>query len=1286
MSYDFLKTPPRRSRDETSPSRPSVRSYAGLFTRSLSSPQTQPVSPGTSPQLSPVPSRHGGSAPRTSIGSSLSPYSTTKSNNASTISALSSTPTRSQATVTNTSATAVPGVGSTSQLPELGSPFQPLKSQIPSVPRRLLVPTRGRLPTDVLPGTSGFNSSTGILPISPPNAGGPDGVASGRTSRHSRWGSASFNPEATPGSAGSPPVRSSRSSITSRLGRPRSDSAPLDAPPAAAQGAGAISMAWSSSGTAKESEEKRWLCHGKKFEVVEEDVQLVGYQIYAVEKWIVERNRKVALLSVYTGDMKDKINVTALAPISSLPRSEQDDEWQSTMHDLRREGARPRETDKGVIMVTSLANFRSDYTVVHIPDGDFLKHREQLYVNINLLRMGCSGRSVLTLQEPSDTTKERFMSMYHFRDDVKPLYRFLPTVLELVRLIQIGLALFDMFPMDAEQQNGLLCDATVEGIKTWISEIGEPYLKIEPNERVADPTTVSALITTILSMRNKLTSLGISHVPKDPFLHPRQFSRALATYVNQRLLNTSPVASSPSPPSLVGSNGNSNAFTAPAGVTHVHRAYLNVVLMQRVDAAFEKHRATEAYKVHRVLFAKLDDITTATSQALATATARTAGRQTSAGGTSQPTSMSPGQVQGTSVGGGKDREGSGEKDLVDGTTDLAGFVARALGARGKDSFAAPYVRYLWSGRLDQLEIKRLEGLWADTEKEREEVLRERERDREQIDSDDELGVMAGPGAGWSNKVQRKIESWAERGREKVGRGKKGSVDLSSAIKDKLSHLGSTGKAQLPSVVVSRDPGEQLSGLSSGQVSPISPTGSTIALGAFSSGHNSTLAIDDTEYRRRLDHFNQMHPSRRPSLVAAARSMTLPTRPEATVTEGTPEAPPGYGLGLGGSQRDVSVWSPPMSIRSGTKHRGGSSMSRQISREAEEDLEQPFERTPPNVWKLKRSYSSGDIYYMSLRDSVPFQQMQIDVDLCGQLMVFRRRLARVQAVQAILESFVESSAAANDELRQYHAAQADALQALAERCQIVSDIEEAVRTVDGAGLDTDALLYEEHSFNVPALWRMAQGPRQRVFAIRERVFGTRRGRGRNAQRLDEEKAQMGRGRFNRVQRTLDGKERYVDWLGRTESDVEEERELPEIMPGDEGGDDDSEYEVEMHVSGVPSVQSLKERAEADAKGEEAEGYVSSTSAWFLELFSRWGRVMGVRGGATTTQATQASVQDSPKPVVKVEVRDDGDSDVVSEDIEMERKLREIPEEGEDAEVDEDFQTAPPSKEHSRSPAR
>jgi hypothetical protein len=57
-------------------------------------------------------------------------------------------------------------------------------------------------------------------------------------------------------------------------------------------------------------------------------------------------------------------------------------------------------TEHGVLLVTTLNNFRSDYNLILIPDGNFLAAREQLYVNINLLRMGCSGRSALTLEEP----------------------------------------------------------------------------------------------------------------------------------------------------------------------------------------------------------------------------------------------------------------------------------------------------------------------------------------------------------------------------------------------------------------------------------------------------------------------------------------------------------------------------------------------------------------------------------------------------------------------------------------------------------------------------------------------------------------------------------------------------------------------------------------------------------------------------------------------------------------------------------------------------------------------
>jgi hypothetical protein len=91
----------------------------------------------------------------------------------------------------------------------------------------------------------------------------------------------------------------------------------------------------------------------------------------------------------------------------------------------------------------------------------------------------------------------------------KTKYRssFNATVLELVKLIQASLSLFALFPVssdDDEVIDGLLCDVTVESLQKWVAEIGEPCLGVEPMQRVADPAAVSALLSLILSVRNKL--------------------------------------------------------------------------------------------------------------------------------------------------------------------------------------------------------------------------------------------------------------------------------------------------------------------------------------------------------------------------------------------------------------------------------------------------------------------------------------------------------------------------------------------------------------------------------------------------------------------------------------------------------------------------------------------------------------------------------------------------------------------------------------------------------------
>jgi hypothetical protein len=109
--------------------------------------------------------------------------------------------------------------------------------------------------------------------------------------------------------------------------------------------------------------------------------------------------------------------VAALAPPSGLSEADAKSEFDNAIFELRRDGARPKEvraeveppywplisglqTSKGIVMITSLPNFRSDLNIVPILGGNYAAIHERLYVNINLLRMGCSGRSALTLDEP----------------------------------------------------------------------------------------------------------------------------------------------------------------------------------------------------------------------------------------------------------------------------------------------------------------------------------------------------------------------------------------------------------------------------------------------------------------------------------------------------------------------------------------------------------------------------------------------------------------------------------------------------------------------------------------------------------------------------------------------------------------------------------------------------------------------------------------------------------------------------------------------------------------------
>ncbi|KAK0468369.1 uncharacterized protein EV420DRAFT_1635619 [Desarmillaria tabescens] len=256
---------------------------------------------------------------------------------------------------------------------------------------------------------------------------------------------------------------------------------------------------------------------------------LSGYQLYAVEKWVVSRNRPFPLLVVYTGDAAHTVRLDALKPNTEA-------DMKDAVHFLRLD-ARPKNLEEGTLMVTSLAHFRSDYTIVLIPGGDWLVVREQLYVNVNLLRMGCAGRTALTLESPSSGTRDRFVGMYGFPATVKGR-GFNETVLEMVRLVQGALGMFG-FQVEGD---GLLCDLTVQALGQWLAKGFVPGLS---KERLADPPVVVALLSLVFVVRNKAAAIGYSHVvPKDPFLHPPTptatplLAGQTPTYINHVVLET----------------------------------------------------------------------------------------------------------------------------------------------------------------------------------------------------------------------------------------------------------------------------------------------------------------------------------------------------------------------------------------------------------------------------------------------------------------------------------------------------------------------------------------------------------------------------------------------------------------------------------------------------------------------------------------------------------------------------------------------------------------------------
>jgi len=242
--------------------------------------------------------------------------------------------------------------------------------------------------------------------------------------------------------------------------------------------------------------------------VIERKRVLSGYELYLVEQWACSRQSPALVIVTYTGDPKHSIVVGVL----DVPKEENG--WSQRLRiyfkAIQQYHARPKDTDIGELMVTNLSSFPSALTCIPVPDGDIKRHRQVFIVNENLKRLGCSGRSGLTLSEPTPATQARFLQQYKTSDRVS----FRQAVIELIKLCQVALFIFGK--LEPEYIDGLLCDLTEIAINNWWTEIGSEYFNIEPSDGILGPTTVAALLGTLMGARNRLSYSG-APVSKDVF-------------------------------------------------------------------------------------------------------------------------------------------------------------------------------------------------------------------------------------------------------------------------------------------------------------------------------------------------------------------------------------------------------------------------------------------------------------------------------------------------------------------------------------------------------------------------------------------------------------------------------------------------------------------------------------------------------------------------------------------------------------------------------------------------
>lgn len=277
-------------------------------------------------------------------------------------------------------------------------------------------------------------------------------------------------------------------------------------------------------------------------------------------------------------------------------------------------------------------------------------------------------------------------------------------------------------------------------------------------------------------------SEALQIVPKDPFVDPYTFVKAITSFATPKA--HSHVHTLSLPHHFVTSNVSIYSTTSP--ISQLPQAvFLTRTVVDSIDAAYDKAKQSDTYKVHRVLISKLDDLAT-----------------------DLRTNPDPGGGKGL----------FGWANTLKATTDLETLVKVVL---DNPKAGSTSLRYLWTGRPGEVARKRKEkeAIWSEgEEKERGKEIEREEKEREKNEKEKERDIKSSDDDGerpWSGRVQRKIESWAGYVFHRIaitskltsivslGRPKKYSMDFGRGKRSDSPLRRQLAQSALPSVVISR---------------------------------------------------------------------------------------------------------------------------------------------------------------------------------------------------------------------------------------------------------------------------------------------------------------------------------------------------------------------------------------------------------------------------------------------------------------------------------------------------